>query len=158
MDALREEYEAMQRDLLDLADIIHNQHKGGVEFGVGHRLHPAEIHTIEAVGDEPEITVTNLAKRMKVSKPTISERINKLVKNGLVAKGGRPDDAKAVTLHLTETGWIAYEHHAAHHQKMFDFFLRRYGDDAEDVTRKMSFAFREMRNLALLSDCREAHS
>lgn len=156
MNDLREQIRAMQDDLLALVDIINNQHKGGVDFGTGHRLYPAEIHTIQAIGDEPEITVTKLAERMGVSKPTISERINKLAKKGLVSRGAKPDDTKAVTLNLTRTGWIARERHEVHHDKMYDFFMQHYGNDAEAMTRMMALAFKEMRRLALLFDCSKA--
>lgn len=154
MDVLRESYEAMQRNLLDLVDIINDQHKGGVDFGTGHRLYPAEIHTVEAIGDVPEITVTRLAERMGVSKPTISERVNKLSKKGLVRKGTKAGDAKAVPLLLTESGKVAYKGHADRHQRMFDLFIQEYGDGADAMAQKLSFAFKEMRKLAEAFCCR----
>ena len=156
MDGLRENFEAVQLTLMELIDTINDQHKGGVDFGTGHRLYPAEIHTIEAINDSPEITVTLLAERMGVSKPTISERINKLSDKGLVTKGGKANDAKAVTLYLTESGKAAYKGHAHHHQRMFDLFIKKYGDNAEAVLQKFSFAFREMRKLALEFNCKSS--
>ncbi|WP_320170224.1 MarR family winged helix-turn-helix transcriptional regulator [Maridesulfovibrio sp.] len=155
MNELKERFEAVQCSLMDLIDTINDQHKGGVDFGTGHRLYPAEIHTIEAIGDSPEITVTRLAERMGVSKPTISERINKLSRKGLVSKGTKAGDAKAVPLCLTESGNAAYKGHADHHQQMFDLFVGKYGDDAEAVLRKFSFAFKEMRELAVEFSCKK---
>jgi len=154
MNELRQHYETMQHSLLELVETINAQHQGGVEFGTGHRLYPAEIHTIAAIGDEPKITVTHLAKRLGVSKPTVSERIGKLMKKGLVVKGTKPDNAKAVTLLLTETGWIAHTHHEAHHDKMFDVFVSQYGEESGIMVQKLSDAFKEMQKLAELFDCR----
>jgi len=154
MDALRESFDAVQCTLMDLVDTINDQHKGGVDFGTGHRLYPAEIHTIEAIGDTPEITVTKLAERMGVSKPTISERINKLSGKGLVIKGNKAGNAKAVPLRLTESGRTAHKGHMDHHQRMFNLFVQKYGNEAEAILHKFSFAFKEMRNLAVEFSCR----
>lgn len=154
MDKLRESYELMQRTLLEMVDTINDQHRGGVDFGTGHRLYPAEIHTIEAIGDTPEITVTELAERMGVSKPTISERINKLSSKGLVLKGSKTGNAKAVTLLLTESGKTACKEHEARHQLMFNLFIQKYGDDAEAMVHKLTFAFKEMHKLAAAFCCR----
>jgi DNA-binding MarR family transcriptional regulator len=154
MDSLRESFDAVQCTLMDLVDTINDQHKGGVDFGTGHRLYPAEIHTVEAIGDTPEITVTKLAERMGVSKPTISERINKLSGKGLVSKEAKAGNAKAVHLCLTESGKAAHRGHVDHHQRMFNLFVKKYGDDAEAVLQKFSYAFKEMRNLAVEFSCR----
>lgn len=153
MNEFRKSYETMQHALLELVDTVNAHHRGGVDFGTGHRLHPAEIHTIATIGDEPQITVTQLAERLSVSKPTISERIGKLMKKGLVEKGTKPYDAKAVTLLLTKTGWTAYTHHEAHHDKMFDVFVSQYGEKSEIMAQKLSQALHEMQNLAELFDC-----
>lgn len=156
MHKLRENFEAVQITLMDLIDTINDQHKGGVDFGTGHRLYPAEIHTVEAISDSPEITITRLAERMGVSKATISERINKLCDKGLVTKGSKASDAKAVPLYLTESGKAAYKGHADHHQQMFDLFIRKYGEEAETVLHKFSFAFREMREIAQEFNCKKS--
>jgi len=144
MEKLKTEFETMQRLLLELVEEVYTHHKKGSDFGTGHSLFPAEIHTIEAIGDEPDLTITRLAERLGVSKPTISERIKKLVKKGLVVKGSRPDNAKAVTLALTKLGWIAHYQHNAHHQRMFELFLAEYGQDADLMVRQFSHTFKEM--------------
>lgn len=153
MNEFRKSYETMQHALLELVETVNAHHRGGVNFGTGHRLHPAEIHTIAAIGDEPKITVTQLAERLSVSKPTISERIGKLMKKGLVEKGTKPDNAKAVTLLLTEMGWTAHAHHEAHHDNMFDAFVSQYGDKSEIMAQKLSEAINEMQKLAEMFDC-----
>jgi DNA-binding MarR family transcriptional regulator len=153
MNELRKNFEEVQCTLMDLVDTINAQHKGGVDFGTGQRLYPAEIHTIEAIGNYPEITVTKLAELMAVSKPTISERINRLSRKGLVSKIAMADNAKAVPLILTESGKVALKGHEVHHQQMFDLFVQKYGDDAEDILNRFSFAFKEMRNLAEEFSC-----
>nr|WP_321257382.1 MarR family winged helix-turn-helix transcriptional regulator [uncultured Pseudodesulfovibrio sp.] len=153
MTEFRKSYEKMQHALLELVETVNAHHRGGVDFGTGQRLHPAEIHTVAAIGDEPKITVTKLAERLSVSKPTISERISKLMKKGLVKKGTKPDDAKAVTLLLTKNGWTAYSHHEAHHDKMFKNFVSQYGDKSEIMAQQLGEALCEMQKLAEMSDC-----
>ncbi len=113
-------------------DMVNASHAGGIDFGTGHRLYPAEIHTIVAIGDNEGMGVTELARQLDVSKPTVSERIRRLVNKRFIRKEKNPADAKAVTLWLTADGNAAYAHHEAHHQKMYEIFRNHFGNKAQE--------------------------
>lgn len=129
---MKESFEQMQELMMHFVDLVHNSHAGGVCFGTKYPLHPAEIHTVVAIGEKEGIGVTRLATLLNVSKPTISERIQKLVKKGFVQKIKAPDDQKSVTLWLTPDGNTASVHHELHHQQMYEVFLEHFGDEARE--------------------------
>lgn len=77
----------------------------------------AEIHTLVAVGDNPGINVTNLAKHLGITKGGASQMIYKLVDKGLVIKKVSPESDTEVVLSLTDAGIGAYDMHTEYHKK-----------------------------------------
>ena len=129
MNTEKERFEQMLEALLKFVDTINASHSQGVCFGAGNRLFPAEIHTIAAIGRNPGTSLTKLAGELCISKPTLSERIRKLVAKGFVKKEKNPEDQKAVTLWLTEKGETADHHHTLHHENMYAIFCRYFGEE-----------------------------
>ncbi|WP_419785800.1 MarR family winged helix-turn-helix transcriptional regulator [Pseudodesulfovibrio sp.] len=152
MDTRQTEFEQMQSALLTLVDKMGKHHDQGVRFGIETRLFPAEIHTVAAIGEGEGITVTQLAVRMQVSKPTISERIKRLVAKGVVQKQSVPDNAKAVTLWLTPDGKTACASHAAYHEQMYAVFRRCFGKEAEQKANLFKAVIKE---ISAWMDCLE---
>ena len=131
----------MLEQLLQIVDRFNKQHKKGRDFGTGDLLFPSEIHTIQAIGDHENINVTDLAAVLKVTKPTVSERVKKLERLELIERQEAAENRKTVILHLTARGWIAYKGHAAHHKEMFDHFQQQFGSGMADQIRKCQQAF-----------------
>ena len=138
----------MQKSLMELMDAVNAKHTKGVDFGTGHPLFPAEIHTLTAIEADEGITVTALAQCLNVSKPTVSERIRKLAINGLITKEKTQENAKAVTLWLTDTGRVACQGHEAHHAKMFERFTAHFGPAAPEKIALFHEAFTQFIPLA----------
>lgn len=88
------------------------------DFGTGDLLHRAEIHTVQAIGDSPGLSVTALAKRLKVTKGAVSQMVGRLLKKKLVKQTYVPGSAKETQLHLTKRGHVAREGHEAYHTRM----------------------------------------
>ncbi len=131
----------MLEQLLQIVDKFNKQHKKGHDFGSGDLLFPSEIHTIQAIGDHENINITDLAVALKVTKPTISERVKKLERLELIQRQDAVDNMKTVILHLTARGWVAYKGHEAHHKKMFAQFQKHFGSNSTDQIRKCQQAF-----------------
>lgn len=91
------------------------------DFGTGDLLHRAEIHTVQAIGDYPGLSVTALAKRLKVTKGAVSQMVGRLLKKKLVERTYVPGSAKETQLHLTRRGLVARKGHEAYHAKMHGF-------------------------------------
>lgn len=101
-------------------------------YGTDMLLSRAEIHTVVAVGDTPDVNVTTLAKQLGITKGAASQMIYRLVDKGLVEKRVSPNSDTEVCLSLTKLGMKAYrgheEYHATSNDKMFQL-LRELPDD-----------------------------
>jgi len=67
-------------------------------------LSSTQIHYIDLINHEHNPTMSELAKKLKVTKPTVTNSIEKLEKLGLVLKIQSDDDRRIQHLHLTKKG------------------------------------------------------
>jgi len=88
------------------------------DFGVKHRLYPSEIHLVQAIGKNPGINVTELAKTLGITKGAIPKNIRKLESKNLVKRCKKDDNKKEVYFFLTTEGKTAYERHEEFHANM----------------------------------------
>lgn len=155
MNGLRDAFDRMQDHVLAIVDLINSGHKGGVDYGTGHRISPVEAHTIQAVGDNQGLNLTTLARAMNVTKATMSERVRKLSRQGLLRKSKALDNRKEILITLTEQGRLVQEGHEETHRKMFRFFASHYGDKTEEQLELFDRAFSDYLALARSIERRE---
>lgn len=84
-------------------------------FGDGVRLTQREIHTIDAIGRNPDINVTQLAQAQGVTKGAMSQMVYRLSDKGYVRKVTSPDSDKELRLILTKAGQQAFAAHKEYH-------------------------------------------
>lgn len=70
----------------------------------GRGLSPAQAQILVLLGERTAMRPSELADRLAVKLPTISESVRSLVEKGLVEKSTDPRDARAVLLQLTDAG------------------------------------------------------
>ncbi|MDJ0780877.1 MAG: MarR family transcriptional regulator [Desulfosarcinaceae bacterium] len=138
----------MQDLVLAIVDLINAGHKDGVDYGTGDRFSPVEAHTIQAVGDNQGLNLTALAKAMNVTKATMSERVKKLTRQGLLRKSKALDNRKEILITLTEQGRIVHKGHEEMHHKMFTLFAAHYGDRTKEQLALFNRAFSDYLALA----------
>ncbi len=97
------------------------------DFGTGDRLYRAEIHTVQAIGDLPGISVTGLAEHLGVTKGAVSQMLRKLCDKRLVSKEYAPGSQRERRLLLTQRGARARAGHEALHQRMVEIVRQRFG-------------------------------
>lgn len=97
-------------------------------YGTDLPLSKAEIHTIAAVGNHPNINITSLAERLGITKGAASQMIYKLVDKGVVEKRVSPDSDTEVVLNLTENGMINYKAHEEYHRQTNDKAMKLLED------------------------------
>ncbi len=148
MDDLQDAFDRMQDTVLAIVDRINAGHKDGVDYGTGDRLSPIEAHTIQAVGDNQGLNLTALAGVMNVTKATMSERVKKLSRQGLLRKSKALDNRKEILITLTEQGRLVRKGHEAMHRKMLKLFASRYGDNTEKQLEFFNRAFSDYLALA----------
>jgi DNA-binding MarR family transcriptional regulator len=98
------------------------------DFGSGDLLHCSEIHTIMAIGKNPDVNITTLSRLLGISKSAISQMIGKLSRKNLVEKHRDPGNDKEILVHLSPQGTIVYFGHEQHHAKTFARMQRQLGD------------------------------
>lgn len=81
-------------------------------------LTPKEIHTIQLIGQYPQIGIIDLAQRQGVTKGATSQMVKKLVEKGFVIKRQSLASEAEICLELTELGQRAYQGHADYHQNI----------------------------------------
>lgn len=85
-------------------------------YGTNIQLTFSEIHTIDVIGSNNKINITQLATLKGVTKGAVSQMIYKLIKKGLVKKTVSPKSDTEVILELTEYGQKAYNAHLEYHR------------------------------------------
>ena len=100
-------------------------------YGTDMLLSKAEIHTIAAVGDNPNINITSLAEILGITKGAASQMIYKLVDKGVVEKKVSPVSDTEVVLNLTESGLMNYKAHEEYHKQTSDKALALLKDMPE---------------------------
>ena len=117
-----------------LMNKLNELEKSAYDFGIGEKMYPAEIHTIEAIGKNSGINVTELAKTLCITKGAVSQMIGKLKKRGFINKVKSLDNDKEVLLILTDKGQKAFEGHEQFHSAMYvDFAELLKGIDTDKI-------------------------
>lgn len=86
-------------------------------YGTDILITVAEIHTVDAIGNNESINLINLSKILGVTKGSVSQMIYKLVDKGLVCKSVSPDSDREIVITLSEKGRQAYEGHRQMHRQ-----------------------------------------
>lgn len=106
-------------DFLDLFQrVVHkyNQFEGQKRYyGTDILITVSEIHTIDAIGNQGSINLTNLAAHMGITKGSASQMIYKLVDKELVVKQVAPNSDREIVISLSEKGKQAYQGHKEMH-------------------------------------------
>lgn len=114
--------------------------KKSVDLGVGEKLYPTELHTIEAIGNGDGQTVTTLCEYFDVTKGAVSQIITKLEKKGYVEKRRNQDFAREKIITLTPKGLVAFTNHQALHKEMdkeISLELQKYS--TQEIARLRAF-------------------
>lgn len=116
--------------IMDISKIYVSWHDKEQDFGIEHKLRRVEIHTIQAIGNNKGVNLTQLAKVLNVTKPTVFEKIEKLIKLGLVEKTPSSKNNKEIMLSLTKQGWVAYDNHERKHKLFFELFRDHFSENS----------------------------
>lgn len=93
-------------------------------YGTGILLTRTEIHTIDLIGNNEGINITQLALKQGITKGAVSQMIYKLVNKGLITKHVSPDSDTEVRMELTEVGKTAYQAHQRFHIETNEEFFQ----------------------------------
>lgn len=96
-------------------------------------LSVTEIHTIEAIGEKEERTMSEIANNLSITVGTLTTAINKLIKKGYVERRRIEEDRRIVLVKLTEKGKNASYFHKKFHDEMIKATIEKLNKQEEDV-------------------------
>lgn len=97
--------------------------RSGLNLSIG------EIHLLEQIGKcEEGMTVSEIAQKQNVTKPSVTVAVNKLVQKGYCEKQRVEKDGRAVLVTLTKRGRRVNAFHARFHRNM----IREVTDDLNE--------------------------
>lgn len=84
------------------------------------RLSINEMHLLEAIskGGEAGRSITDIARELSITLPSVTAAVNKLVRKGYVEKSKGEDDKRLVIARLTDEGRRAEASHRFFHRSM----------------------------------------
>jgi len=86
----------------------------------GVNLSMNEVHVLEAIEKSEEATMSNVAKRLRVTVGTLTTSINRLVTKGYCERYSKLGDKRKVFLKLTDDAYSVLKIHEAFHDEMID--------------------------------------
>lgn len=96
------------------------------EYAKGEKLYPAEIHSIEIIGQYSELNLTELAAKIGVTKGAVSRMAKKLEQKRLITKKQLPGNKKDMYLCLTEKGKDVFTYHLNCHKEIDLIMLEQF--------------------------------
>ncbi len=82
---------------------------------------------MDAIEKHPNISMTDLASVLGVSKPAVTQIIAKVMKKNFVERHNGKGNLKEVLLRLTESGRVAFSEHQEFHARMDANISNRLG-------------------------------
>lgn len=100
-------------------DILKLEHKA-IEGFAGNSLTMSEVHILEVIGNNPSQQMSDIARRLRITLPTLTVSVQRLEEKGYITRQRHGVDRRKVTAALTETGRQAYDRHAEYHARLMD--------------------------------------
>ncbi|AFC29348.1 MarR family transcriptional regulator [Paenibacillus mucilaginosus 3016] len=98
-------------------------------FGDAGPLTPSEIHTIDAIGMDGTLLMSELAARLGVTKGAVTQIFSRLEAKELVIRAPHPEDSRAVLVSLTDKGRSAYRAHEEVHRQFYEELSTELGEE-----------------------------
>lgn len=137
--------------LVDLFNDILKIEASVLKEGEFNDLSVTEMHIIEAIGLDREMTMTEVARDLEITVGTLTTAINRLIKKEYVERRRIEEDRRVVLIKLTEKGDEAFKSHADFHDDMIKSIMKELPKDEEEILitalKKMVNFFEEKYNL-----------
>jgi DNA-binding MarR family transcriptional regulator len=114
------------QQFIELVKLMNRLEKEPRHYGTAEQFTSREIHLVEMIGMAGGISVTELAKRLGVTKGAISQSLKRLDQRGLIRKQADQSNLSRARIDLTIKGKIAYTAHRSWHDTMDGGFSRYF--------------------------------
>lgn len=123
--------------------------KADIKMDCGVTINTAAMSMLNVIDMNKELTVTDLGKRMRLTKGAVSQMLTKLCKLGLTKKEQYDGNEKKIYPVLTEAGKVAVNEYREKHQDFYsgmEDLLRRYSKENCDMIFQFLKEFDEFSN------------
>lgn len=94
-----------------------------------------QMHYLEMISELENPNLTELAVAMKLTKPTVTVLVDKLIEKELIYKVQSDADRRSTHLHLTERGKLINQMHGYAHRRMSEDIVKKiYPDEVTQLT------------------------
>ncbi|ORM26811.1 MarR family winged helix-turn-helix transcriptional regulator [Williamsia sp. 1135] len=122
---------AVTAAMLRVFDKVQRTRKLTRDYGTGDRLTMVEAEVCHLVASVEEISPSDLADRIGVSRPAVSQALKRMRAHGLVTVEQLPDNAKARTVQVTDTGQIVASGVGEMHRQMAEAVYAGAGNNLD---------------------------
>ena len=99
----------------------------------GVKLSMNEIHVLEAIEKTKEPTMSNLARRLRVTVGTLTTAMNRLVEKGYATRYRLPEDKRKVYISLTHKAHDVLRTHNEFHEEMINDAIKDMKLEEDEV-------------------------
>lgn len=128
------------RDFLKISEMYSRIEEMPIPVREGLEVTTREAHTIQAIGENEPISVTQVASYFGITKSAASQMVSKLTKRGFLLKKQSLQSNKEFELSLTPLGWEAFQAHEQFHG----------GDMTDLIERLNTFSLSQIATLLVL--------
>ena len=115
------EYKSAANELLaDMLSSLHRLEQKAIATFLPVPLTLSEVHLIEVVGKNAEHSMGDIARQLRITLPTLTAAVDRLVGKGMITRKRSETDRRRVAVALTDSGKVAYKRHKEFHERMVD--------------------------------------
>jgi DNA-binding MarR family transcriptional regulator len=92
-----------------------------------------QMHYLEIINLLHNPSITELARSLKLSKPTVKVAIDKFIEKDFLYKIQSDEDRRSAHLHLTEKGKLINQMHDYYHRRIAESFSRKLNTQELDT-------------------------
>ncbi len=101
-------------------------------YGTEDVMYMEECHTLEMIGNNPNITISDIARNTGKTKSASSQLIDRLVKKGFLLKEGHPSNNRSYKLKLTEKGNLVFRKHQQYDKDSYKKIMEALTDFTDE--------------------------
>lgn len=97
----------------------------------------SEIHTLDAINNSLDKSITGLASSLKITPGTFSVCVDKLIKKGYIKRVNDDFDKRKVLIDITSKSIPVLESHSYFHEKLLSYSLKELNIDINELTKSL---------------------
>ena len=135
--------------LVDTFNVILKSEEQSLRKNSKADLSVSEYHLIETIAKNGPSTISGIAAAQGITLPSVTIAIKKLEKKGYVEKIKSAEDARSVSVELTEAGKKINEFHQRFHTHMISQITKNISDEEKELLYQVILKLNKYFNKAL---------